>query len=577
MKEFLISEVLDTPATEIIEENLILEDTVIQNGTLIRMDINIVQYPIFSKNTRRKINQVVKYYFNNNRETYITVSPISGDHIPGEFEEKVFIALLRIMKKRKFGQTFTISSGQIKDELGINLPKIYDKIKKSLFRLSKTNYAFKNTLYSSEIKGILSSEISTNIFNLKKIDLTLKENYLYEQEISDGRIKEIYEISLSNYFYENIIRKGYLVYDSNILLNIKSSIGRTLYMLIEKLRYNEVFLKVKALFLIKRIPLKFDKNNIGRTIKIIINSLEELKEMNLILSFEVTKETTWENCDINIYFPNEIIQNKQNRFFEDLNEYKKISKDLAISSTENKQLKPEEDIPIKIEVTNDMILSILDILPKKAKSLKTMPRAIKEAIEEYSYAKVKSVALYMKKQKVTNMRAYFQKALKEGWAEDYIEICEKKEQPKDNIKSENKINEIIEKLKILPKEKYELIAKEAYKDYIKQCGIETSIQKLAFKAGKEIIIGKFIEKNPEYFKELENEKNELNIFNSFEELKAYVHEYIRVCSKIYDFTSDEVDKLIKETLLELTPKFIENKLTKKDLQEILLKNIRKDI
>ena len=60
------------------------------------MDINIIQYPIFSKNTKRKTNQIVKYYFSNNRDIYITATPASGYHIPGEMEEKGFIVLMKI-------------------------------------------------------------------------------------------------------------------------------------------------------------------------------------------------------------------------------------------------------------------------------------------------------------------------------------------------------------------------------------------------------------------------------------------------------------------------------------------------
>ncbi|MCQ9628430.1 hypothetical protein HS141_16045 [Cetobacterium somerae] len=57
-------EIIDTPETEIVEENITLDESFIKNRALIRMDMNIIQYPIFSKNTKRKTNQIVKYYFN---------------------------------------------------------------------------------------------------------------------------------------------------------------------------------------------------------------------------------------------------------------------------------------------------------------------------------------------------------------------------------------------------------------------------------------------------------------------------------------------------------------------------------
>ncbi|MGL5279169.1 MAG: hypothetical protein ACRC8M_08895 [Cetobacterium sp.] len=61
---WLYDEVIDTKETEIIEENIYVDEDFIKNRSLIRMDLNLIQYPIFSKNTKRKENQIVKYYFN---------------------------------------------------------------------------------------------------------------------------------------------------------------------------------------------------------------------------------------------------------------------------------------------------------------------------------------------------------------------------------------------------------------------------------------------------------------------------------------------------------------------------------
>ena len=63
-------EVIDTVPTEYIEENIYVDESFIKNKELIRMDMNLIQSPIFSKNTKRKVNQVVTYFFNKNRDTY---------------------------------------------------------------------------------------------------------------------------------------------------------------------------------------------------------------------------------------------------------------------------------------------------------------------------------------------------------------------------------------------------------------------------------------------------------------------------------------------------------------------------
>ncbi|WP_330112295.1 hypothetical protein VSU16_13840 (plasmid) [Cetobacterium somerae] len=64
MSKWYEEEVIDTPETEIVEENIYVDEDFIKNKSLVRVDMNVIQYPLFSKNTRRKVNQIVKYYFN---------------------------------------------------------------------------------------------------------------------------------------------------------------------------------------------------------------------------------------------------------------------------------------------------------------------------------------------------------------------------------------------------------------------------------------------------------------------------------------------------------------------------------
>ena len=56
---------LESPV-EIVEEYLNVDNSLIEmekNKDLIRMEMNIVEYPIFSKNKRLKKNQIMKYHF----------------------------------------------------------------------------------------------------------------------------------------------------------------------------------------------------------------------------------------------------------------------------------------------------------------------------------------------------------------------------------------------------------------------------------------------------------------------------------------------------------------------------------
>ena len=129
-------EVIDTPPTELIEENVYVDENSIKNKSLIRIDLNLIQFPIFSKNTHRKVNQIVKYYFNQNRDNHITVIPQAGDYIPGEMEEKVFIALMQLMKEKGMARKVIISSLDLKEKIKMSTIRYNDIISKSLDRKS---------------------------------------------------------------------------------------------------------------------------------------------------------------------------------------------------------------------------------------------------------------------------------------------------------------------------------------------------------------------------------------------------------------------------------------------------------
>ena len=583
----LENEVIDNNVEEILEENLTIDNNLIQNGSLIRVDMNVVQYPLFSKNTRRKINQAVKYYFNGNRDTYIKVSPIAGDHIPGDFDEKVFIAISKIIKKRGFSRNFTVTSSDIKRELGNEKDYIYKNIRQSIKRLSSTNYVFKNTMYSSEIKGVIDREISTNILTVEIIDLKLDSNKKFREEYQDLRIKEIYKFSINDHFYNNIVSKGYLVYDSDVLLQIPTSTARTLYMLIEKLRFDKSKLEVDIVFLIKRIPLKFDKKNLSRTIKTLRDNLEELKRMELIKNYEVKKENTWETSTLMIEFSSEMIENKQLRFFEDKNEFRKISTALTISNTENTVIEENtvlKNIEIKQEITEvtlDMINGIIKIMPSKAKTLKSLPKTIEDAIYQYGLERVKTVAKYMKKNKVEKIRAYFLRALKEEWEIEIEEDKREVKQEKQEIKQEDiliydeSLYEKFEKLEINIKNGIETYV---YREYINKCGMEGKIQQLAFSASRKKHICEFLEKHPEIVEgEKEVEQGKLKStkqvddkeIENIEEIKQIINEAVELAEMAFSYSEDEKKKLILKILKDVIPLRTSKQLTIEKLNRII--------
>ena len=50
---------------KIVEQNIDFPE--FDEADLIRLDMNIIEYPLFSRNRKREKNQILKYYFNNNK------------------------------------------------------------------------------------------------------------------------------------------------------------------------------------------------------------------------------------------------------------------------------------------------------------------------------------------------------------------------------------------------------------------------------------------------------------------------------------------------------------------------------
>ena len=579
-------ETIDTGPTYYLEEDISIDEKYIKNKALVRMDMNIVQFPIFSKNTKRKKNEITTYYFNKNRDTYITVKPSSGELIPGEGEERVFIALMKLMKEKGMTQEFIVTAKEIKDAVKTHSNNYISEIKRALLRLSETSYNFKNTMYSNEMNAILKEEVSTPIltFKAKKLDLSGNENI--KNEIKDGRIREVYIIRISDHFYKNIVKRGYLVYDSDILLDINSSVSRTLYMLIEKIRFEELYVRESVFALIKKIPLKYEKKTLSTTIKTLEKAFNELKQKSLIKDFNFIKTSTWLEADVEIFFEERHNILKQERFQEDNKDLKNIYNALAISFTE----KNIEEIKPEIVVTNDMIFDILDKMPLKAKNLKSMPKTIKDCIENYGYEKVNAAAIYLSKQKkVTNPRAYFLKTLENNWADDILIQENKTIKTNEEIPGEETIiidnvfnNDIINFYESLSEEEKKELENKTYADYIKECGHEGKIQKIAFNAAKNNLIYKYIEKN-KLFKIQKEEKVEIivekqesknNLILELDLFNDIINKSIEMYKIILNLSEEKILEIKREILKELGTKFILKELTIDEINKTIADKLK---
>ena len=625
LKEKNKMEITSKTKTEIVIDNGTSEETIetsidLPELNLVRMDMNVIEYPLFSKNKRRKVNQSIRYKLNGRTDKYIEVKPIAGETIPGDFEEKVFIALISVMRKNNYSRNFAVTISEIADNMKVSAyskKAIHNQIKMALKKLSETSYTFKDSLYSSIKNELLTDTIITNMMSvriLSKADAGIEEK---EKYFKDGRIKEIYLIAISQHFYDNIINKGYLVFDSNLLLNIGSSIARAIYMLITKLRFNNFSYKIGLISLAGRIPLKVDKNNVGRSAKSIEKACEELKDKKLIEDFKFIKNQNWENAEIEFFFTEEHNKIKQDNFYVEKDIFKELYLNVQDINSENVS-ENFFNSSNSNGASKENIEKILNALPAKAKQLKTIKNLIYNSIIQYDFDRVLRAAIYTREKNPNKVYGYFKKAISFNYG---ASISLKKEHKKEKNAEQHKLNlenlksnmivnyypyyEIFEKLDLnVQKQICNMIIKESIlriennsslNENFKNMFIE-SIHK-QFEVDKKRLVNEFLEKNKDKFENLLNKKSESqkieeelniqekkldNISNSSKKdllditnIKDYITKSIEGYAAIILLDIETEKNLRKELSLKIIPLMMESPLSKKDVDEIIKEEIKK--
>ncbi len=516
---------------EIVEEFVDISDSLIElekNRDLIRLEMNIVEYPIFSKNKNIKQNQVRKYYFNSEKSSFLEVRPAFNSSIPGDFEERIFISLTKIMRDRGYNQTFYTNISEILDNL--NVPRgtkngLYKKAKESIDKMANSTYRFKNLFYSNEANQVIDDLINTNMFTYRVItirDADNKENDYF----SDKRVKEVYKITFSEEFFKNIIAKGYLAFDAEELLNIKDSITRSIFTMITKWRKNELELRKPAYFIARRIPLAW--TNVSRAVKIIENACIYLKENNFILDYQLEKTGKIDTTEFIFYFDESHNKIKQKNFYDE-----KSSFDRYITHEEHDEITQSGDL---LTVLNDeRYEKIMEIVPEKLKKLNTFSKELKKYLKEYEYNYVRYTLEYTLQHSKTSSLKYFKDALKNNWAEEYII---KKQAKVKKIEKEFEKNleekEVIEykeweEIKKLDRELLDDLEVKAYENFLKEANsIDNKIMRGIFEKSKKALISK------EYIKTLK-ESDESS--KKYQSLSAFILECLNYF-KINNFPMD---------------------------------------
>jgi hypothetical protein len=498
--------------TELIEEFFDVLDYE-TSSSLIRMEMNVIEFPIFSKNPKIKKNQILKYYFSKDKKSFLEIVPPVNEAIPNEFDERVFISLLKIMKQKGSHKTFYCSITDIADNLNVSdstKKGMYSKIKGSILKLSKTSYSFFNLFYLGPLNKKIDDLITTPLITSRI--LTLKDADNQEKDMfKDKRTKELYKINIADDIYNNITDKGYLVFDSDVLLNIKDPVVRSLYTQITKWRFNSLYLKKPVSYIAQKIPLSWKGTMKFKSVKKINDSLNTLKEMNLITDYNFIKVNKIENGEFEIFFSDEHNRVKQKLFYQDKIDYNNL-----IHSVEER-----ENIDYSENVSDKNIVEIMKIFESKGIALKTLQSVLEEALKKYDFEYVKYTAEYTILNAKISFIKYFKEALAKNWAEEYILKKKSKELKKEkkleieeatiivnNKQEERKVFSWNDFEKLSVKSQNKLI-EIAYNNFLNETGCaDDNTQRKIFKRAEKSYVTVLYD---EFLKLKEEEKSQIEI------------------------------------------------------------------
>lgn len=501
-----------------------------EENDLVHLEMNLIELPFFNKNNKIKKNTSIIYNFNKDKTSYLQVKPGYDLCIPGEKEEKIFYALLKIFQKNNFLENKFVYTDyyEIIKEMELDYSgRAREQVKKGLEILRETHFEFQNSFYTK--KGNEHHKMSFNelkkLLNITFITLD-KVNSEEEKTLFTNNRREIIKVELSDFIKTNILNKIFLYFSKQDLLSLENAVTRNLWIKFTKWRNGKLFLRVSSKNIASKIPLSWTPSTYSKTIMIIKKSLEDLKIKNLIRHYIFVnmiddKKIKNEKTYFEIYF-DEVHNEKRNNFTmgkeEDYFHYEYDTSIEHIEYKPNKDKIPEitESVePIKPEEPSKDVGELHEMVSEKGKKLSTMRGKIEKALKKNSFEAVKFAILYTNKNSKTSYGKYFTDTLENRWYEEFMQIAKSQEMKDIKIKTSNSNvgqqqiamdfvkledekmrNEIKELYSALPETEQKDIEKSAYQDYIAEAGGKsTKIIKDAFERAKLSLIVDFLLKS----------------------------------------------------------------------------------
>lgn len=195
-------------------------------------DKSLLQLPLFHFQRSRKTRIVHKWQEKDKKTGEIKKCELicsgNGGSVPGSLEQDIYAACLRLWVTKSRPTFLTVSYAEIAEILGLDKRRWSGGIKKSLFKMGRSRYEFKNC-FIYEGKRIAKS----CIFSLFE-SFSFKE----EQEKDIGTRTSI-EVNFPVELQRNIEVRYYQWLDFALYRRIKTGLSRRLYEYLEKRRYHE--------------------------------------------------------------------------------------------------------------------------------------------------------------------------------------------------------------------------------------------------------------------------------------------------------------------------------------------------
>ena len=485
-EEYYLEETYVLPMVEQEEEkyNLDEKDMEILPEGSIKYELNLIEFPIFSKDRTIKEHTSKKYIFSEKNNEYLIVTPSNGREdiskkILQEFDEQIFYGLMRIYEKTGERQIISNYPELLKISgikyVTVNLRRVKDSLERMFGCSIKFNKCFFYKTEDGLNQKLNDLKRITLLSSLRILSLEDDDSKYYGKYFEKhGNIKEIFVATLNEDIIKNMDNKLHKYFKIEDLTEINNATARKIYIMLTKWKHwqKDNPMRRTSRFLASRIPLSWKKSNIPKTILSLEKACNQLKDLGNISDFKINREGKLENSTIDFYFENkkDVLEKLNSKIGteETGHEYSEIEK------VEEKKMFIDENIE-EAEIIKEYSQEVLDLYESLPffEQIDIRKRDLDELLKEHSFEMLKSDIEYCKTKSIDNFWGYFTKSCISGhYSSAEVEkqkireeLQKKKVVREEKLKIEEEENKKEIRLKV--EELYEKLSEDEIKEYHK--------------------------------------------------------------------------------------------------------------